>query len=1186
MDHLMEASPEEIELLQTYVSWFPSIMRFKDDALENQFIQYLIETVNTKRRSAFNLVSMFVVFICSYIITLANRPSSAENYVVNNHCFWYLVYFVIASSIYLFLPGSRQSMYETIFTLHLVVAVILYGFWNSGEMENRQAQFLPIMTLVYCGYTLAVFPRVTLSVCFGMALVLASIIWCFTVSHDVANAFILIGINLFQVAVLLMFSGHIDKSFRIAFARSATAMKHENLLKDQKSVTEALLKNILPVTIVERLNEGKQHIRCLYDRFKLAAVLFADIKNFTSWSSSLDPYRVGTILHRLMSLLDNRCYELGCEKVKTVGDAYWVVVGVPDIIPLEDMCYRISEFALAMPRIMSKVNAVYGTALAQRIGVHVGPITAGIIGMSKFSYDVWGTTMDRCIDLEAGGVPNQVHVSEEFRAFLEETTNCKLMYRLTPSGLGTDEDPTYFLVDDIPEEDRRETNPEIELPRTSGNKEQLQKPHNQRKIHPSAPMPGGSFAWGDFTVEEEEPKSIITAVLKEEFAWGDFVVQHDAPKPSQQLIDKAIERRAEVNVYNRPTSPSPMSPAGSKVGGARKSEAGTKKYSIRNSFRARPSTLLNAEGPKLQGEGSVGDEKNMMSPMAKDKYSAPNVFAFGDFAVTTNGEIMSPMMKGGGISKTLAAFSFDFVFDDFIAKGESKRDDGIIDVESVSQTSTQSLESEKSDTQEPSNHEDEPEKEPKTPVVNPMQLFLLKLIEAGNVNQKKWNMKFVNEEQEASFQQSRKVQPHEVFLAIASGWCSTMVIMFVWLIFQYDTASSGASIAIYTLTGVQTILCVTRMAGITPATHLPLALNCIVVTAMYFIALAGHTSSDRTLDAILTSLFFMVLLAVMQFGRRLPKEIGIACCLGVSIIELVLDLSFGGTKGSDTITIFLDQVISLIACFVFILREKSDRSAFVLILTSLQDELNLQEEKKARDVLLDNVLPASVAKQLKSNSQAFIFERMEAVTVIFLDVLHFNDVSNAMEFEDENDMALCKVLNHLFTAYDHLCKAARVEKIKSIGGVYLAVVGAPEARPDHVVTALSVAFNMLRIGDALLSRHPELSIRIGIHTGPLVGGVLGTRKLAYDVFGDTVNTSSRLMSSAGPRTIHISTQVYEQCPYTVLERFDWQGTTLQLKGKGTVPAYSLVNLKRRTKESRHEFRATYKMRDGEDPTKS
>ena len=179
-------------------------------------------------------------------------------------------------------------------------------------------------------------------------------------------------------------------------------------------------------------------------------------------------------------------------------------------------------------------------------------------------------------------------------------------------------------------------------------------------------------------------------------------------------------------------------------------------------------------------------------------------------------------------------------------------------------------------------------------------------------------------------------------------------------------------------------------------------------------------------------------------------------------------------------------------------------------------------------------------------------------------------------------MDLCIALNGLFTTYDHVCSVSHVEKIKSIGSCYLAVSGAPDAREDHAESAVSVAFNMLRIADILLKSWPQLSVKIGIHSGPLVGGVLGTRKFAYDIFGDTVNTASRLMSSAAPRALQVSTATYAHLPYSIIERYDWQDTQLTLKGKGIVAAHVLHNLTRRTKIERHSFRkASVVMSDGE-----
>lgn len=168
-----------------------------------------------------------------------------------------------------------------------------------------------------------------------------------------------------------------------------------------------LLHNVLPAGIVARLHDSPLPIA---DSFEEATVLFADIVGFTPLSSSLPASEVVRVLDLLFGRFDDLCALHGLEKIKTIGDAYMAVAGVP--APAHDHAVRAAELALAMQREASRLSASWPVDLQLRIGVSSGPVVAGVIGRRKFAFDLWGDTVNTASRMEAHGRAGSIHVSE------------------------------------------------------------------------------------------------------------------------------------------------------------------------------------------------------------------------------------------------------------------------------------------------------------------------------------------------------------------------------------------------------------------------------------------------------------------------------------------------------------------------------------------------------------------------------------------------------------------------------------------------------------------------------------------------------------------------------------------------------------------------------------------------------
>ncbi len=211
-------------------------------------------------------------------------------------------------------------------------------------------------------------------------------------------------------------------------------------------------------------------------------------------------------------------------------------------------------------------------------------------------------------------------------------------------------------------------------------------------------------------------------------------------------------------------------------------------------------------------------------------------------------------------------------------------------------------------------------------------------------------------------------------------------------------------------------------------------------------------------------------------------------------------------------------------------------------------KLELEQQKSER--LLLNILPASIAQRLKENSSV-IADHFESTTVMFSDIVGFTALS-----EKISPTELVGRLNRIFSAFDDLAERYGLEKIKTIGDAYMVAGGFPDQRDGHVGDVSAMALDMLAAIEAD-NRQTEqpVSIRIGIHTGPAVAGVIGIKKFVYDVWGDTVNTASRMESSGLPGRIQLSEQaaLLLDGQFVVEER-----GAVEVRGKGCMKTYWLV----------------------------
>jgi adenylate cyclase len=212
------------------------------------------------------------------------------------------------------------------------------------------------------------------------------------------------------------------------------------LAENAKAETDALLRNILPDTVVERLKA--KPTEPVADTFAEASILFADISGFVPLARRLGAGETVSVLNTLVSMFDGLAERHGVEKIKTIGDAYMVASGVPE--PAPDFALRLAHMALAMLDAVRQLRAETGYDLNMRMGLATGPVMAGVIGRQKFSYDIWGDAVNLAARLESTSVPGRIHICPVSREKLGEHVEVEPRGPIEIKGVG--ERHTWFLL--------------------------------------------------------------------------------------------------------------------------------------------------------------------------------------------------------------------------------------------------------------------------------------------------------------------------------------------------------------------------------------------------------------------------------------------------------------------------------------------------------------------------------------------------------------------------------------------------------------------------------------------------------------------------------------------------------------------------------------------------------------------
>lgn len=333
----------------------------------------------------------------------------------------------------------------------------------------------------------------------------------------------------------------------------------------------------------------------------------------------------------------------------------------------------------------------------------------------------------------------------------------------------------------------------------------------------------------------------------------------------------------------------------------------------------------------------------------------------------------------------------------------------------------------------------------------------------------------------------------------------------------------------------------------------------ILLENSFEIAIASN--GEEALDWVATEKFDLILLDIMMPGMD-----GYTVCETIKKNDIIKDIPIifltAKTDSDSVLKGFelggVDYITKPFNVLELLSRIKTHIELKRMREDLIEANIQLGKERDKSEKLLLNILPKKVANDLKESGYS-IPEKFENVTVLFSDLVNFTAISSHI---DPN--LLITELNEIFTAFDEIMEKNKCERIKTIGDAYLAVCGLPVKNNDHIENIIYAAIDMIkylndRNENAQNKNNLIWQIRIGIHTGVVVAGLVGIKKYIYDIFGDTVNIASRMESSSKPMKINISESTYFELisKYSINKlSFGFEDRQpIEIKGKGPMKMY-------------------------------
>lgn len=960
---------------------------------------------------------------------------------------------LVGTFISTFIPSFRRTHYFSFLTYFCVLvqststSIYLY---NASKSETPPVSPFLCMDIFF----LFLFVRIHIVatfVCCILALILNYII-VISIGHPTALE---IGnIIVYITCIILGFiAGYIfELNFRNKYFLGKEIAKDRASMASEREKSEKLLYNILPRSIADSLKndllglgEKNRENDVIADNFEDTTIAFCDICDFTVISGEMQPEKLVNFLNDIFSAFDNLVHEYGLEKIKTIGDAYMFVGGLSKapFIQTKHGSYTpaeaVAEMALSMQDAVDVVSKKLGFAVKVRVGLNSGSVVAGVVGISKFVYDLFGEAVNMSAKMESSGQPKRVHVSHATYLKLEDK------YDFEPGQDVEVKDTfvkTFFLV---------------------GKKGQPRAPNVKASQLPSA--------------------HTLTDNLRQFLADG----------PSSPAGDFSPAKPKHTGAGgSRPVSPAPLDPP--TLDGAQARPAAP--YGDAVIYAGHPKTIdsdpynsADYATVVAKAQGNSSEDAKVSRPP-----TYPTIFA-------KNGSQLSldrHERTNEGVLRNKTSFASTHTH-------TSKLEDGFADIQPID-----------------------------TPNLRLGEL-----------------LRFDSRELEVRYRKDyfRKY-------------------------FRLVQLNSLGSLALYITMGVLNLATLSETDYTSMLVFGAFALITATVVFVYFVGNDNRAYMHylpAAQSAIASAGLILEAIVILKRDPLFEHHILLwDCC----IVQIMFTFVFPGLPFLHAFTTTTPLLIALIAAvgaidsdlaFQIVLRvlmiasigvvvsyRKEVESRLQYFVTQAMDDerRKLVAERTKSEKLLYSILPQKIAQKLKQNDGS-IADTFHDVTVMFVSIHNYTTLTQTL-----NHFESVSLLNKIFSKWDKLAEEKGVEKIKTIGPTYLVVGGLPVFKANHLASIAELALEMQEALSAFRAPNGErYKIKAGIHCGKVVAGVIGIYKFSYDLWGDTVNTASRMESHSLPGQI----QVTEACHKKLASKFDFQDRGfIQVKGKGVMHTFFLM----------------------------
>ncbi|XP_028401323.1 adenylate cyclase type 9-like [Dendronephthya gigantea] len=1021
--------------------WYP---KFDSSILEKEYQEFSF--VNNRRAVVKILIYLLIAALIWMIYFGATqKDDNRQPVLIAIACFGAVFFAFLAfvqSSHYRHIPRIAS-----LFLAMLIITIDLLFFVRRVEEFSGAAHFTMCASFILIIYTmLHSIPLFVSMIILALFSIVHEILYAYVGLNESAEKIVctaVLHLVVHIIAIQISFMAQVrDRSTFWKFGQRLIAKREAEV---EKSAKDSMIRSVMPETIATEIVTNFQKKELTFRPFKMhrmedVSILFADIVGFTQMSSNKTAEQLVGLLSDLFGRFDQLTYEHQCEKISTLGDAYYCVAGCPEPISYHAFCCV--DMGLAMVKTIKEFDEENNEQVGMRVGIHTGTVLCGIIGNKRFKFDVWSNDVTLANKMETAGVPGKVHITQATKDFLDDTY-------IYEDGNGSSrhvalEGITTYLI----------------LGKKRKHEKKGSSRHHKSESKPEEPFKKVSIRIdkNDVVPSESYPNSLSVQIPPENKSPRGSLKRQSEDILDSDILNSSYTSEDEYGgLYNdrRP----------SQVLGGTINEA-IARFKLRTSNDRELVALIKDSENSFANPPLVTGSLWFRDRSLEESYHKEG----------QDTTLLSPTVT------TFASPKVNFIFDVFISI--------LVYVYVV--------------------------------ILCFIMLSVVGYISIANYIV--FAFTCLLEIFFLIFNISRAYPQQLKFLAAFSklpGWLTSHISGTVLMCLPVLTVMLNFTVC---------------DKDVISRDFVTFSANAMIVTFIHFCNFTQLISILKSaLVAVLAILFIIITTTVSSCGN----------------VEAKLERDMIPT-------------LILLTILIFILNYRNDigiRMKFLVDAEAAKDKKEAKMNKAQADWLLESIIPRHVIAELQE--EKLYSRNYENVGVIFASIVNFGDF---YEENFEGGKECIRVLNELVGDFDDLLERpdfSEVEKIKTVNGsTFMAASGLNNSQgngkgKNHLKQLITFALAMMteinNFNDHMLGF--KFILRVGFNAGPVTAGVIGSNKLFYDIWGDTVNIASR-MDSTG---VEGRVQVSEASKNLLEEFFDFEERgEIPVKGKGTIKTSLLV----------------------------